>query len=389
MPSSPWRDDFPIGRERQTLYLNSAGEGPYCRAVDTRLCRYLEEKRQPHRRAAASVFGTSEAIRQCAARLLKGEPEGFAFIHSTGEGMNILAQGLDWQAGDRVLLLEKEFPAGVYPFLNLAERGVAVDFCPCPDGIPDLDALAALLGPRTRLLACSWVQFHNGYTQDLTRLRELTRHHDCLLALDASQGAGLIPLDLKQAGVDALVLSAHKSLCAPTGSGLLYLAPAVAERFSVRFAGWLHQVREGDFNRLTDYRWRPPRGAERFEIGSDSQLLQGWLLAMLEWFEAQGVARLHAHVRALVERLAEGIAARGLRLAVPREHRSVICAFGAESAPRTELIFARLAEAGVIASLREGWIRLSLHAYNEAREVEAFLALLDLALFEPEPTEDQ
>ncbi len=377
---SPWASAFPISQERQTLYFNSAGEGPYCEAASAALNQYLDEKKQPHHRPAASVFGTTQQIRSLAGQLFHADPDGFAFIHSTSEGMNILAQGYAWQPGDRVLLFEGEFPACVYPFLNLRHRGVHIDFCPCPDGIPDMAALEKLLVSKPRMLVCSWVQFSNGYTHDLALLRQLTEQHNCLLVLDITQGAGLIPLDLTTLGVDACVLSGHKTLCAPTGSGLLYLAPAMAPRFEVTFPGWLTQVQDSDFTSLTRYPALTTLNARRFETGSDAQLLQRWLLAMLQWFQAQGTERLHEHVRGLVEQLATGIDQRSLRLAGPAERRSVMCAFRCDDPTATKALFQQLAAAEVIASLREGWIRLSLHAYNSAWQVDTFLHRLDLIL---------
>lgn len=381
---SPWASAFPISRERDILYFNSAGEGPYCGAAASALNRYLGEKKYPHTRPASSVFGTAQAIRQTVGRLLHADPTGFAFIHSTSEGMNILAQGYEWQTGDRVVLFEGEFPASVYAFLNLKARGVAADFCPCPGGIPDELALEKLITPHTRMLVCSWVQFSNGYTHDLGRLRQLTRPHNCLLVLDITQGVGLIPLDIEALQLDACVLSAHKTLCSPTGSGLLYLAPGVAHRFKVTFPGWLTQLQEGNFGSLTEYPPLATSEARRFETGSDAQLLQHWLLAMLQWLDEQGVEHLYRHVRELVEALAEGVRQRNLILAVPPHNRSVMCAFSASTPEATNVLFNQLTEAGVVASLREGWIRLSLHAYNSQAQVETFLRVLDQALMEPQ-----
>ena len=101
---------------------------------------------------------------------------------------------------------------------------------------------------------------------------------------------------------------------------------------------------------------------------------------MLQWFQAQGTERLHEHVRGLVEQLATGIDQRSLRLAGPAERRSVMCAFRCDDPTATKALFQQLAAAEVIASLREGWIRLSLHAYNSAWQVDTFLHRLGLIL---------
>ena len=375
---SPWRADFALGEAK--VYFNTAGEGPLCRVSEVALERYLAEKRQPWTRRPADVFGIPAAVRETGARLLGADPAGCAFIPSVSYGMNILAQGYAWQPGDRVLLFEGEFPACVYPFLNLRQRGVQVDFCPSPGGIPDYAALPALLNRRTRMLVCSWLQFHNGYRHDLARLKALARGVDALLVVDVSQAVGLNPLDCRALGIDACLYSGHKTLCAPVGSGLFYLDPQQADRIAVSYVGWLAQVADGDFNRLTHYQLQEGLDARRFEIGSDPQLSLRWQLAMQEWFLAQGVARLQQHVLGLVEALADGLAARGCRLATGAQQRTTICAFDGPPGHDSAALFSALSAAGVVASLREGWIRLSPHAYNDGQDIERFFSALDGAL---------
>ncbi|HYE80208.1 MAG TPA: aminotransferase class V-fold PLP-dependent enzyme, partial [bacterium] len=229
MPASPWRHLWPVANDPGTTYLNTAGEGPLATIAEPAIQTYLDQKRRPHTKTITDAFTVPASIRQHGAALIGADPAGCAVVPSTSYGMNIVAQGHPWQPGDRVLAFEGEFPACIYPFLNLADRGVTVDLCPAVEGIPDYGALEALLTPHTRMLVTSWVQFFNGFTHDLAHLRTLCDRVGALLVLDLTQGVGLLPINCLALGVDAATFSGHKTLCGPVGSGLFYLDPQHAD----------------------------------------------------------------------------------------------------------------------------------------------------------------
>lgn len=379
--TSPWRDLWPVVTDTDRIYLNGAGEGPSTTFADEELLGYLANKRFPHHKDITRAFWVPKKIRELGAWIINGDPAGAGVVTSTNVGINILAQGYGWQPGDRVLLFAGEFPACVYPFLLLKARGIEVDFCPLDvNGIPRYDLLDSLITPRTRMLVASWVQFFNGFTHDIPRLKAACATVDALLAIDVSQGVGLATFDATAWGVDAVAYSGHKTLCAPVGSGIFWLDPKHADRIPATYLGWVSQMPNQDFNDLVRYQILPDVDGRRFETGSDIQVVWRPFLAMLEWWKEVGVAPLAAHVTALVDALEHGLRSRGCPTQPPPGSRISILVFRAPDGGDTAGLFQRLWDAGVVCSLREGWIRISPHVFNDGSDIARFFGVLDRVL---------
>ncbi|MEO7992875.1 MAG: aminotransferase class V-fold PLP-dependent enzyme [bacterium] len=378
--TSPWRGLFPIAQEPDLVYFNTAGEGPLCTVAEAALEQYRYVKTYPHKKVVREAFTVPKAIREAGAALIGADPAGCGLVGSTNYGINIVAQGYPWKPGDRVIVFEGEFPACVYPFMNLESQGVIVDYCPSPDGNPDYAALDTLITPTTRVIVASWVQFFNGFTHDLAHLKAVADRVGALVVVDASQGVGINVMDARALGLDAVTFSGHKTLCAPVGSGFFYLDPRHRDLIPVTYQGWLSNMPGEDFNDLIQYRMLENVDGRRWETGSDAQVVTLPFLAMLEWFLAQGPDKLQAHVRGITEALVEGLRARGCPVSPPDGYRSTICSFRPPAGADPSPTYNALREANVICSLRENWIRLSPHVYNDATDVERFFARCDAAL---------
>ena len=167
----------------------------------------------------------SKRVEQCralAARLIHAEPAEIALVHSTTEGITLVAEGYPWQSGDNVVTLDDEFPSNQYPWLNLASRGVETRRVPTVDGRVDLDRLADACDARTRIVTVSWVGYASGYRVNLDQVAELAHRKGALLFLDAIQGLGVFPLDVQKTPIDFLAADGHKWLFGPEGAGLFY-----------------------------------------------------------------------------------------------------------------------------------------------------------------------
>src|SRR5262249_38517840 len=126
-----------------------------------------------------------EEVRGLAGRLLNADPLEVAFIKNTSEGIGIVAEGLPWQPGDNLVTAAEESPANIYPWMNLAPRGVELRLVPSRDGRLPLDDFRAALDARTRLLSVSFVEYASGFRNDLDALGNLCRERDILFCVDA------------------------------------------------------------------------------------------------------------------------------------------------------------------------------------------------------------
>lgn len=359
------------------IYLNHASTGP----VPARAQRAIDEmerrRREPFRLTDTDHVRVLADARAAVARLIGAEPGEIALAPNTSYGINMAAQTLPLGPGDEVLVPDGEFPANVYPWLLLRERGIRVELVPrTPAGWPDEDGLLERLArPAVRAVAISWVQFASGYRVDLARLAAACRERGVWLVLDAIQGIGQLPLDVGAIPVDVVACGGQKWLLSPWGSGFLYVRRERIAELTPRFAGWLAFRGSDDLSRLTDYDPTFQPDARRFELVTLPYQDLAGLTASLELIDEARPERVAAHLRALRAPLLSAAERGAFRVTSPTEpeHDSAIwCVRTGDVAGG----YRRLRAAGITCSLREGALRLSPHFYNTADEVERVVALL-------------
>jgi selenocysteine lyase/cysteine desulfurase len=317
--------------------------------------------------------------RRLAAELVGGVPEEIALTINTGFGVSLAARALPLEPGDIVLASDREFPANVYPWMLLKDSGVTLELAPTtPEGWPDENyLLERVTDPRVRVLAVSLVQFSNGYTVDLARLSAATRKAGTYLVVDAIQGVGQMPLNLRRTEVDILACGAQKWLLSPWGSGFVYVRRELIRELRPSITGWMAFEGTEDFTRLTQYNDTLRGDARRFElitlpyqdfVGMNASV--GLLLEL-------GIERIAAHLRSLHAPLLAWADRSGTKVVSPQGERgSAIVCIAPENVGEA---FRALRAAHVVCSLREGAIRLSPHAYNTVQEIEQVVSILEHA----------
>ena len=169
---------------------------------------------------------------------------------NTTAGIGMVAEGIDWRPGDNVVTLADEFPSNVYPWFNLASRGVETRRVPTDvSGRLDLDRLAEACDERTRIITVSWVGFATGYRHDVARIASIAHEHGALLFLDAIQGLGAFPLDVNELGIDFLAADGHKWMLGPEGAGIAYIRREHLDRLRPIGVGW-HSVVQTDYSHV-------------------------------------------------------------------------------------------------------------------------------------------
>jgi cysteine desulfurase/selenocysteine lyase len=360
------------------IYFNNASIGPIPVISQRAIDRIAGKRQDPRRFGDTELAETLAAARGAAARLIGADVAEIALAPNTSYGLNMAAQVLPLGAGDIVLQSDGEFPANVYPWLLLRERGVELERVPrTAAGWPDEERLLARLeDPRVRVLAVSLVQFATGHRADLTRLGAACRARGPLLVVDAIQGLGQVPFDVRETPVDVLACGAQKWLLSPWGSGFLYVRRDLIPELTPRFAGWMAFRGTDDFAHLTDYDPTFHLDARRFELVTlPFQDLAG-MTASIDLLMGVGLDRIASHLRALREPLAARAARGAFAIVSPTDpvHDSAIwCVRTAD----VRAAHARLREAGVTCVVREGSVRLSPHFYNTMDEVERVAELLE------------
>src|SRR5438445_1177463 len=315
-------------------------------------------------------------VRVRVAELLAVGPESIAFTKNTTSGLGLVAAGLDWEAGDNIVGVDREFPANIYPWMGLKRKGVELRLYPgAQNGRIDVKALVRLCDQRTRVLAISAVQFWSGFRTDLAALSTVLKGRDILLVVDAVQAAGALRLDLRATPVDFLCAGAQKWLLGPIGVGFAYVGPRMLERLIPVTIGTDSVVRDEEYFEY-DPTLKPE--ARRFEEAAPNYPGILGMGAAINLLLRAGLPAVEDAVLRLADRLRDELPTRGYELVLkpmsPSE-RSGIVSFRHPRMVPAEL-HTRLREAGVIISLRGDFLRASPHYYNSDEDLDRLLEAL-------------
>ncbi|MBV8601538.1 MAG: aminotransferase class V-fold PLP-dependent enzyme [Candidatus Eremiobacteraeota bacterium] len=356
------------------IYLNHAAAGVLPRVTRVATKAFVDAHAERGVLGVAEYEARLDEYRRIVGELIGASSDEIAFLRATSDGANAIAGGLDWVPGDEVILGDDEFGANAYPWLALRERGVSIRFVQTERERLTPDALRRAIGPRTRLVAVSWVGFRDGYRHDLAALGEIARAAGSLFVVDAIQALGAFPLDVRAFPCDALYAGGAKWLLALQGISFLYVRAALLDRLKVRAPGWRSVSDIWDF---LNYEQPLARFASRYEAGTPNFIGALSLATSVALLRKHDVPAIASHVLSLTDRLCEGLARRGARIASVRAEaaRSGIVTFSLDGVDSLSL-GARLAGAGICVTYRANGIRVSPHGYNSADEIDALLELL-------------
>lgn len=373
MPLTPaeMRALFPIAQ--RFAYLDHAAIAPLAipvrSTIDVFLSRQTEE---PFELEHWERLRTQ--VRTRLGELVSAGPESITFIKSTTAGLGMVAAGLDWDEGDNVVGIDREFPANVYPWMALRRKGVELRLYRSRDGRIDPAAIARLCDQRTRVVAVSLVQFWNGFRLDLGALRQAL-NRNTLLVVDAMQAAGALRIDLTQATVDFLCAGAQKWLLGPIGIGFAYVGPRMLERLHPVVVGTDSVVGDKEY---FDYDLTLKPDARRYEEAAPNYPGILGMGAAVNLLLRAGAAAVEQEVLRLADRLRDALPRRGYELLLkpgrPAERSGIVSFRHSRIVPAE--VHTRLREAGIIISLRADFLRASPHYYNSDADIDRLLEAL-------------
>ena len=313
----------------------------------------------------------AERARQLAAQLIGASAAEIALVPNTTTGLSLVAEGLDWQPGDNVVVPASDFPSNQYPWMNLASRGVEVRRIACPLERLDPKLVAEACDQRTRAVTVSWVGYATGWRANLDALADVAHGHGAALVVDGIQGLGVNPLDVSQTPIDFLAADGHKWLLGPEGAGILYIRRDWLDRLRPWGIGWNSMRHAGDFSHIEmDLK----DSAARFEGGSQNLAGFGALAASLELLVERGPASIAQRLCQYTDELCARLTAAGAVIASDRSpaHASAIVSFEWPGESPTA-VRRRCLSADVVVNCRGGRVRVSPHAYNDDQDLNRLL----------------
>jgi selenocysteine lyase/cysteine desulfurase len=363
--------EFPV--RRHLLYFNHAAVAPLPKRVSDAMTAHVANVRDRGAADWRRWYRNIESTREACARFLGAKTAEVAFLPNTSWGLNLVAQSYPWKPGDNVVSNDMEFPSNAYPWQRLASRGIECRLAKSREGRVTADAIGAAIDGKTRIVAVSWVAFHNGWVSPLAEIGRMCRERGILFVVDGIQGLGALPADVERDSIDVLVADSHKWLFGPEGSAIFYVREAARERVPAFASGWWNNRSSKPY---LDYGFEPYEGARRYEPGTLPTDHLAGIAAAVGLLEEMGRDTVRARILELVGALRDGLRERGWRITTPEPLASGILAAAHPSQdPRT--VANALEQRGVIVAPREGAVRFSPHAGDDLGQVERVLAEID------------
>ena len=369
-----FRKQMPV--TRSWIYMDHAAVSPLPEPARAALAEWADDVAANGLVHIARWIARIEEIRKQFGRLLNADPLDVAFVKNTSEGVGIVAEGLPWEPGDNVVTVHDEYPANVYPWMNLASRGVTLrQVGSQPGGVVSLDDLDAAIDARTRVVTLSFVEFATGFRNDLDAVGQLCRDRGALFFVDAIQGLGVLPIDVKRTPIDFLAADGHKWLLGPEGAGVFWMRRELIDQLRPVGVGWNSVVGAWEFSTI-DFRLKPHAG--RYESGT---LNVGGTIAMgasLDLLLAVGVEVMEQQILALTDRLCRRMHETNWHVfgRLTPESRSGIVSLEPPPGRNVADVARVMQNAGIVVNRRAGRLRISPHAYNTLEEIDRVVELL-------------
>ncbi len=371
-------EEFPIAREK--IFMAHAGVTVLPRVVARGMQDYIE-KCALNDQEFDGVLKVFEETRRLSAELIGAEPEEIALLGPTSLGLSLFANGLDWEPGDEVVCYPDDYPANVYPWMDLKRHGVKVNYLK-PGHLGELtpELVEAALTEKTKLVALASCNFLGGYRIDIDTIGKMLHERGILFSLDAIQTVGAFPTRVDH--VDFLSADAHKWMLGPMAIGIVYVAKEHFERLRPTLLGaW--NVNSPNF--ITQNEIQLPASGRRYEPGVLNAAGIYGMREALKMILETGIDRIASRLLELKEYLTSRLESRGYEIVPPvrGESASSITTFRkGEADEKMAETFRRLKEAHVSCSHRhdrdgKDYIRLSPHFWNTHEEIDRVMAALE------------
>lgn len=370
--------EFPVAREQ--IFMAHAGVTVLPRCVARAMQEYTEQSCVRHQEFT-EAFRLVNDTRRLGAELIGAKADEISLLGPTSLGLSLIANGIPWEAGDEVVCYHDDYPANVYPWLELRRRGVIVRFLqPALPGEITPDLVERALTPKTRLVALASCHFLTGYRIDVDAIGRLLHSHGVLFCLDAIQTLGAFETRVEH--VDFLSADAHKWMLGPMAAGIVYVKEEHQELVRPTLLGaW--NVKSPNFVAQDEIAFE--RGGRRYEPGVLNMVGTLGMRAALEMLLDIGIPVIGERLLQLKSRLIAGLQPLGFHFISPATGSA---ASGINTAWRepdsgapVEKLFDHLTAHDVVVSHRHnregrGHLRFSPHFYNTEAEVDRVIGLI-------------
>ena len=376
------KDKFQSAREmfphtNDIVYFNTAAYGPLPEKTKKAIVENIDLRLGVEKEDIRQMYALKDTLRDDFAILIGAEARQIGLSMNTSTGLDLAAYGLPLKEGDEILVSDVEFPAAVYAWRGASEaKNLKLTFVKSTDREFDLGELEKAISHKTRVIIVSFVQFFNGYKINLAGISELCKKHGIYFVVDAIQGVGAEPINVKEFGIDILACGCQKWLLSPYGSGFFYVSDSVKDKLIPQSITWY--AADWQLNHTDLFKYDLPYfdTAEKFEAGYYATLNMLGMKVAIDIIADLGVENIRKHNHALIDRLASYLKETEfyeIKSSLVENERSSIFAFTCDN---YNLLFKNMLENKIKAANREGCIRISAHLFNNENDIDKLIEVL-------------
>lgn len=352
------------------IHLNHAAVAPWPNCTVDAVKAFADENGHIGSSRYPQWLNTEIELRKQLAQLINAPShDDIGLLKNTSEGLSVIAYGLDWQAGDNIVIADEEFPSNRIVWESLKPLGVEVRRVKLNFENPE-QRLIDQFDDRTRLLSISGVQYASGLHMNLAELGRACKQRNIIFVVDAIQQIGAIQLDCQAIEADFVIADGHKWMLGPEGLALFYCRREWITKLKLNQFGW-HMVEDlSDFNKMDH--WQPASTARRFECGSPNMLAVHALHASIGLLLELGMDNIEQQVKNNVQYL--------IKIFSQLKHVSILSPTQIDrhagiftflkQGVDNEQLYQHLVSMGVICAPRGGGIRLSPHFYTPKQQLD-------------------
>ena len=364
----------------QHIWLNVASEGPLPKKANEALQEAIRWKSSPHLLTIPKFQQVPLDLKRSIAQLIHVDPHDVILGNSATYGLHLLAHGIQFNAGDEIMLLQNDFPTDILPWLSLEKDGVRVHQLKAKEYVLTVNELEKVLNPRTRLVCLPLVHSFSGFKQDIKAISHWCRRHGILCVVNLSQAAGAFEVDLSQWQVDAVVCAGYKWLLGPYGTGFCWIDEKLRQQLNYTQNYWISLMDEAGLKSEGVLTLNDDRSARRYDVFGTANFFNfvPWT-ASIHYLLDIGLDRVEEHNQRLVDMIIEGLDRKRYELLSPhlKEARSNIVVFSLKDAASNANLSDFLKSKGIHLALWKNKLRVSPHIYNSSKEIGVLLGALN------------
>jgi selenocysteine lyase/cysteine desulfurase len=364
---SAWRGGFPLLKRK--VYLNSCAYAAMAQSVSAALGAYLAAREESG--CAWDLWVERyETLRLSLASLLGAGLTEIAITSSVSAALNAIASGLRFDSPrNRIVITDLEFPTHGQIWHAQAARGAEIVQIPSSRGRVDPERFAEVVDERTLLVATSEVCYRNGARLPIAQIADIAHRNGALLLVDSYQAIGTARESARDHGADIIVGGMMKYLLGTSGIAFACVAASLIEQISPTATGWFAQQDIGAMDATAHH---PSLTARRFEAGTPPVANVYMAEEGLRIIREIGLGAIEERISGLTGRIKRRALEAGYTLATPQRHGAMI----ALASPDSPALVAALAQEGILASTRDGNLRISTHFYNDESDIDALFDAL-------------